>query len=919
MCIIDELNAIISDQRNEDVLTHENLMAWFQCMIHNAPGFIFTRVTLSQIVTFVENFDKKSKTNRFLELTSKKEKMDYWSEEENKILLKGLIVQRVHESPAAGNIYCDKAGVDEAVLLIKAYITGRKKERLDSVRELLFPKEWTLKDVDTLDWALICEELSKVTGDINMYYWLTLDGHLLLSLFGVVRKVQTFSRGDTLLNQAHTVSQSVCDSAFRIGYRNIESLILFKNHLSNIYSSWKSTEYYAPYCALVTASMMGKSRLLCELPETGLFSFLFCFRDANRIGTPPRTPVIADLIQNQKSKNEIVVQHTFFRLIVACVQTLGEWLRDYNSVGSNFTLEQKRIIIAKHWFIYQKSGDIKSRISDNVDDLGFSENARFFWNRVVSKISELKDTDKSLLEIYYTCKTDLTEALGIVKNGLIKHFGEDAKKIYKNSCMVFGYDEARILISEKIKDELLNLFHIMRRSFFLVPEPSDNSLGMVAVFTDTTSRVSNFSPSKPWDYSLRALAKGTELFEPYSSLLTLDVFYKEALPLKLIDLETEYTKIGRPAFHATILNSPKSDADARLDLIKVVAVKIRGKPESEEIGSGDAVAILGALVPLNVSPTSSVASDLVASNMRYCVGISEDRNMVFSLQPAEPVMALAAMLLVQQIGWTKILEKASNAFGTTVTDIGYKGELGIQIACIMASARCLREITGIWHVVTLESFLRTLLGDDVFRHFFSDNTKLANLVVRLGQFIKYHNDVKSSKLLDYFKRSCGIVCKTNQKGCDLIIPVFHDILGNGQTPLDEKYITCLSIQVKYRKDRETGDKLKNNFVNKLSASYCQISGIKAELPYFSLYVDIGERPEKILQVHTDRQRVAMSVIGYNIKHMFTDKPEVCTSFTNLLYKAIYPHTNPFLSPAARDTYSREIDYTHSYSIFCVNH
>jgi hypothetical protein len=71
----------------------------------------------------------------------------------------------------------------------------------------------------------------------------------------------------------------------------------FVNTISSCSSEWRSakTTYYAPYIALINASMIGKSRLTSQLPQKGVFCTTICLRKSADLSyRPPRTHFVAD-------------------------------------------------------------------------------------------------------------------------------------------------------------------------------------------------------------------------------------------------------------------------------------------------------------------------------------------------------------------------------------------------------------------------------------------------------------------------------------------------------------------------------------------------------------------------------------------------------------------------------------------------
>jgi hypothetical protein len=263
---------------------------------------------------------------------------------------------------------------------------------------------------------------------------------------------------------------------------------------------------------------------------------------------------MANLILNQTENTELDVQLYFFKFIIACVRLLGKWLQAYKSVRRDPLIKDspatKMEIMAMHWFLYQMSGIEKTSIDDSLEDQGFFAGASAFWKQIVAEMASVDTIPKrkTVNDFYKMAEEEFAKAIACVKNAF--EFHEITPDYFKDSCIVFGFDESKVLTTQYLLDEIHSIFHVLRTTFFLVPERGGRTaLPMVAVFTDTTSTVSNFSPADPWDNSMRALAKGEKLFPPYCSLYTLDVFAISP-PKTLSDLETEFTKYGRPAFHA---------------------------------------------------------------------------------------------------------------------------------------------------------------------------------------------------------------------------------------------------------------------------------------------------------------------------------------------------------------------------------
>ena len=161
------------------------------------------------------------------------------------------------------------------------------------------------------------------------------------------------------------------------------------------------------------------------------------------------------------------------------------------------------------------------------------------------------------------------------------------------------------------------------------------------------------------------------------------------------------TMFGRP-FHFSFFGSRSLEAEgpsaesARDDLVNLMKAKLlnhslynRGKFLCTEI---QAIAVLGALAAVDISARSAKASDLVAKHMRLLAGISNDRERAYTIEPIDPVLAMAARELFMEgtVKWSFVLDAmASEMRSTTMT--GYRGELAGQILFLMAWQQLLKK------------------------------------------------------------------------------------------------------------------------------------------------------------------------------------------------------------------------------------
>ncbi|CAG8763849.1 12018_t:CDS:1, partial [Dentiscutata heterogama] len=124
---------------------------------------------------------------------------------------------------------------------------------------------------------------------------------------------------------------------------------------------------------------------------------------------------------------------------------------------------------------------------------------------------------------------------------------------------LFAFDEARTLVGKKGGSKNVgnnSSFYYIRRALIHLPKVS----GIFAVFTDTHSNISIFSPASYLDPSKRvAEEEGFRLFAPFYLLDTVDmnVNFKEVMTLKESEDPRHFFQYGRPLWDALLM--PSSD------------------------------------------------------------------------------------------------------------------------------------------------------------------------------------------------------------------------------------------------------------------------------------------------------------------------------------------------------------------------
>jgi hypothetical protein len=187
------------------------------------------------------------------------------------------------------------------------------------------------------------------------------------------------------------------------------------------------------------------------------------------------------------------------------------------------------------------------------------------------------------------------------------------------------------------------------------------------------------------------------------------------------------------------------------------------------------------------------------------------------------------------IDWRVIIEKLIASSVSSTTMIGFRGEVGIQILCLMTVQKLMMNHKVVSNFVSfkVKDFVKVLLGEKITSEV---STAIENIpdshVCRPYQFVKqlFSPDVKL--LWNAFLSGTAIYCKENEPVADVILPVA--VISHLNAHIHESDMTALVIQVK----------LRNRFVSPGDASDWKNNVLKLQYvnqnsPFIALYVELG--------------------------------------------------------------------------------
>ena len=502
---------------------------------------------------------------------------------------------------------------------------------------------------------------------------------------------------------------------------------------------WNGEDYYAPYCPILNASMVGKSRLISELPNHGVFIFTVCLRpETDPEYRPPRSGPVADWATKDAKDPILFTQQTCFFL--ECVLDL---FKDWLSLRSE-TEQTDLVSAAKAWEKYQK--DNQKKIWDTV-------NAKIETaTRTISNAEGLANTIEVIIS---NSQSRMESVLKKIHDLLAQWVSDYVFSESKRTLFLFVVDEAKQL---KLDEGAMNGFTLFRRALRAFPIASEEVPLLFCLLTDTSSKVSNFSPAAEVSNSARILKGPHLLFPPFTVVNSIDVWADRArftqvqqgagvktilhqirnscvdpdlqsdeldagpadplialqgtLTVEILETYEYMATYGRAGLYAQLIGmklDPLNQAGpSKLhQLLKVKLLRrlqsshcvTRDDEDAKSFNSSDKVdiqvsqqeviGVLGAVSAISVSACSVLATEVSAGHIRLILAISKLGNYVFTFEVSEPVLALAAHELICYMGWPTVLSKLAATQFNGATQLGIRGEYAFGFLALMAYQICM--------------------------------------------------------------------------------------------------------------------------------------------------------------------------------------------------------------------------------------
>ena len=379
-------------------------------------------------------------------------------------------------------------------------------------------------------------------------------------------------------------------------------------------------------------------------------------------------------------------------------------------------------------------------------------------------------------------------------------------------------------------------FLALRRSFRYLSADTGDVPRVFAVFTDTTSRITNFQPT-PWnDPSLRVPSlpePGPHQFPPIFVFSSVDVYSRVlnksmciSSPEEVADPE-RLLKFGRAGWYSAYFHGnlsrkfrlPNSNHRSTTAILNTATSKLlctsdlrlRDNPFNASLPLTPAnliklIAVLAPRIALTIGPYTLEAPELIASHLAVLTRTDDERHFLRTVYPSEPILAEVSARLTHNHGWAHPLSALVHYVQGGIVEAGFRGELITKIVCLMAMDEALKSIpipenrwqysqpTTVSHfldhlIVPLQghsTFSEGLKGvqdrDNILRGTLNvDDEKLQRFLngyVFFNHFVRVDVKLSYSMLVHAWNRGAAIMCMTNTKGIDHVIPVMLDTKGD---------------------------------------------------------------------------------------------------------------------------------------------
>lgn len=275
--------------------------------------------------------------------------------------------------------------------------------------------------------------------------------------------------------------------------------------------------------------------------------------------------------------------------------------------------------------------------------------------------------------------------------------------------LLFVFDEARALVKMGLGGKVLknegevSRFRILRRAIRQVGI-SKEPIRILTVFTDTTSKISNFQLSiAPRSFRKTSRAQqGNDLFAPIVILPTFDYHANYRLQITGNPMEVARPErlfcFGRAAWFSMLESGTpykKLVSLAETKLTRRDADSLRKLFQSDPLDDETRLvmlALMGTRLALQTGSFTALLPEMVSSHMMVLMRVSDDHEQLEAFYPSEPILANASSNITAVHGWTRPCQAMVSLFRHGMVVKGFRGEYVTKTICCIAFEDACREM-----------------------------------------------------------------------------------------------------------------------------------------------------------------------------------------------------------------------------------
>ncbi|KAH8117055.1 hypothetical protein DFH11DRAFT_1741889 [Phellopilus nigrolimitatus] len=518
--------------------------------------------------------------------------------------------------------------------------------------------------------------------------------------------------------------------------------VLHNDGLFQEHNASGGPRYYGKFLSIVQSSGTGKSRMVHELGKQGKCILVYMNLVKNDRAFPSGDTIPIELLQLSTTKttsdseeSQTTSDSKESSLLKSLDSKCYTKVQRIEAIYSSFfaaifdTFASEAAILRSE--CANKLGEFprkwydkfSGRTANGMRKQFFSSMEKFFWK---SLEAITKSLDERTLKLQRNTKLEERRTIGHAT--MLEAYDEARKQFLAvdnlKMPLLIVFDEAAWLANppEGLEKESIKQSHILCRiiSTFSHHHPTP----IWCTFISTNSRTGDFSGFARTQTSDRIRLGGELLFRPFTEL----GLHQLAKPLKDIDLGRvwKYENLvgfGRPLWAA----QSAAKTDSLTELIEFGKTKLtRGQLES---GTNQWLAVVSQRFCLDLvfahPQTVAFEEEAVAGYMRYLIATSENRDLLYTVYPTEPVLSQSAAEHLWGPQWpdppfvTPIRYLTKKINGGMINK-GTVGELAARLLLLIAKDICARDLEvgedefRYCGSVPLVTWLRRLFGDDIF-------------------------------------------------------------------------------------------------------------------------------------------------------------------------------------------------------------